>query len=240
MYHSIADGDGPTYMPATLFRDQLALLQESGYRVAALSELRPWLRGEAALPERTAVLTFDDALTDFADTAAPAIAAHGWSATLFVPTAWVGRKSEWVGADPSQAVLDWPAIRGLSEAGFDIGSHAETHSDLTRLSQQELRRELVQSKARIEQELQRPAPHFAAPYGAANAAVRAEIARHYDLAVGVRLGRAERTSDAFDLPRIEMHYFRSLPLWRDFLNGRGDAYFAVRQAARAIRSSLLS
>lgn len=239
MYHSVAHGDGPTFMPPAAFQDQLNALEDSGYRVVSLRELARWRKGETELPRKTAVLTFDDALSDFAEAAAPPILVKGWSATVFVPTCWVGRNSEWRGADPSQRVLDWAAIRQLKSDGVEVGSHAETHSDLTKLSPEAARDELVNSRRRLEEELGEEVTLFAAPYGAVNARVRDEISNHYQLAAGVKLGRVDAESDPFDLPRVEMHYFRDLALWRDFLDGKAEAYFALRQVARSVRAGLV-
>jgi peptidoglycan/xylan/chitin deacetylase (PgdA/CDA1 family) len=238
MYHSVAYGAGPTFMPPELFAGQLDALQETGYRVARLDDLSRWRRGETEFPNRTAILTFDDALSDFADAAVPPILNRGWSATVFVPTSWVGRRSDWRGADVSQQVLDWPELRSLHAAGVAVGSHAETHSDLTKLPLEKAAAEIADSKTRLEQELGASVTTFAAPYGAVDAPVRGEIARHYELAAGVKLGRVDAGSDPFDLPRIEMHYFRDLALWRDFLQGGAEAYFAMRQLARSVRSSI--
>lgn len=237
MYHSVAAGDGPTFMPPAAFSAQLDALDDTGYRVVPLADLARWRRGETALPAKTAVLTFDDALSDF-ERAAAEVRARGWSATVFVPTSWAGRNSGWRGAYASQRVLDWTAIRALHAAGVEIGSHAETHNDLTRLSASEARGEIVNSKRRLEQELGSAVTLFAAPYGATNASVRAEIARHYELAVGVKLGRAHAHADPFDLPRVEMHYFRDRSLWREFLLGGAETYFALRQVARSVRAGL--
>jgi peptidoglycan/xylan/chitin deacetylase (PgdA/CDA1 family) len=238
MYHSVANGDGPTFMPRSLYEAQLDALKDAGYHVAPLADIERWRNGEGELPAKTAMLTFDDALSDFAEAAAPAVLSRGWTATVFAPTSWVGRHSGWRGADPRQRVLSWAELRSLRQSGIEIGSHAETHRDLAKLPEEELRAEIANSRIRLEQELDAPVTQFAAPYGAVNAAVRAEIARHYRLAAGVKLGRADRRSDLFDLPRIEMHYFRDLALWRNFLRDGAGAYFALRQVARSVRAGL--
>ena len=44
-----------------------------------------------------------------------------------------------------------------------------------------------------------------------------------------------RGDDIYDLPRIEMFYFRDERRWRDHLVGRGGAYLAARRALRWVR-----
>ena len=77
---------------------------------------------------------------------------------------------------------------------------------------------------------------FAPPYGRMSPAVRAEVSRQYLAAVGTVMGRARRTSDIYDLPRIEMWYFRHERRWRAYLEGGARGYFIVRKALRKVRT----
>ncbi len=65
-------------------------------------------------------------------------------------------------------LLTWGDVRTLSQHGFSIGSHTASHAVLTTLSRNELQRELRQSKARIERELQQDCPWIAYPNGECN------------------------------------------------------------------------
>jgi len=235
MYHSIGRGGDPTHIGAELFAEHLAALEEAGYHIRRFADLAS--PESTIFAEKTAIVTFDDAYADFCANAAPELIRRNWPATVFTPTGWVGKTARWRGARGEQ-LLDWPQIRELAGAGIEFGSHAVSHRDLTRLPTAALREELVQSRARIEQELGAAVGTFAAPYGAANGEVRAEIARVYDAAAGVRLARALPGGDLFDVPRIEMHYFRDVKTWRRFLAREATGYFAARQAMRSIRAGI--
>jgi peptidoglycan/xylan/chitin deacetylase (PgdA/CDA1 family) len=237
MYHSISGGAGPTCIHPVIFAEQMAALAEAGCQVMSLSQLATLRANASALPARTVIITFDDAYANFAENAAPLLIERGWTATVFAPTGWVGRQSGWEGAS-GEALMDWRQIRDLTKAGIEFGSHSVWHRDLTTLDGDELSRELTFSQSRLEQELGAPARTFAAPYGALNGKVRAEIARYYDVAVTTRLARTRRTGDLHDVPRVEMHYFRDIRRWRRFLAGRADDYFVLRQIARAVRGYL--
>lgn len=239
MYHSISELAGPTAISPALFAGQMQALQDLGWHVADLSEFVAWRKGEQELPARTAVITFDDAFVDFEENAAPELIARGWNATVFVPTKCAGRRVDWGGVGESQLVLDWPAMRALAEAGIRFGSHAETHGNLAKMDAGSALEELVRSKMKLERELGEAISHFAAPYGATDGALRAAIAQHYASNVGVRLDCANRTANLYDIPRIEMHYFRSLKRWRGFLDG-DSAYLGVRKALRAAKSIVSS
>jgi len=61
--------------------------------------------------------------------------------------------------------LTWDEVRVLSQRGFAIGSHTVNHPVLTRLSGKALERELCESKAAVERELQTQCPWIAYPCG---------------------------------------------------------------------------
>ncbi len=67
----------------------------------------------------------------------------------------------------------WQELRDLAAKGVEIGSHTHSHPHLTELSDAELKRELVDSRKRIEDELGRPCAYLAYPFGEHNARVRA-------------------------------------------------------------------
>ena len=61
------------------------------YHVVSISRVLSTLDGGPALPPRAVLLTFDDAYTSFARVAWPILRAHGFPATVFVPTAFPDR-----------------------------------------------------------------------------------------------------------------------------------------------------
>jgi peptidoglycan/xylan/chitin deacetylase (PgdA/CDA1 family) len=71
------------------FEEQVRLLA-SRYRPLALEELLAVRRGEAELPLRSVLVTFDDGYRDFAGEAWPILRRHGVPVLLFVPTAYPG------------------------------------------------------------------------------------------------------------------------------------------------------
>jgi len=106
--------------------------------------------------------------------------------------------SELEGDDPQQlATLTWDELREI-----DVGSHGVTHAHLTRLSDEELRRELVESKRQIEDELGRPCPDFAYPYGEHDERVRSAVrAAGYERAYGL----TSDGDDQYALRRVDLY-----------------------------------
>jgi len=64
---------------------------------------------------------------------------------------------------PEFEACKWDELREMAANGIEIGAHTVTHPILSRL--QDPAFEMLESKRRIEEELQRPVPHFAYPNG---------------------------------------------------------------------------
>jgi peptidoglycan/xylan/chitin deacetylase (PgdA/CDA1 family) len=233
-WHSISEGPGPTRIAPTAFREQLAVLADTGCAVLRLRDLPSRLADPAALPPRAVVLTFDDGFLDFAATAAPALEARGWPSTLFLAAARVGRISEWPGMPPRQVqpLLDWTALARLADQGVEIGAHGLSHLDLTRLPAAAAEAEIAGSRQVLEERLGTRVHAFAYPFGRSTSALRDAVGRHYALGVGTALRRARPGCDLRALPRIDMWYFRRPERLRRFVERGRSAYAGVRRILR--------
>jgi peptidoglycan/xylan/chitin deacetylase (PgdA/CDA1 family) len=241
MYHSISAGSEPIAIAPPVFRRQMEILAECGCHGVSLRDYRRWRLGEVDLAEGFVVLTFDDGYEDFATVAFPEISKRGWGCTLFLPTDWIREADAGVGGDggPTSRFLSWPAVADLARAGVELGGHGVTHADLTTLAGPDARREIVESKRAIEERTAAPVSAFAPPYGRSSRALRQEIAQHYACAVGTHLRLTRPGSPVFDLPRIEMWYFRDPRRWRHYLRSGPTAYFAARKLLRSARTLLM-
>lgn len=237
-YHSVSAAPGPTSTPMETFRMQMDELAEAGYAAMTIADFIDWRSGRLP-PARRALITFDDAFLDFAEAAHPILKTHGFSSVVFVPTGKLGGPEAWLGADtPARTLMSWDQIELLARDGVEFGSHSINHADLTAIPPDERRREIVESGDELERRLGKPTRTFAAPYGHVNKPALAEIAARYEAAFGTRFDRPRQDDDPFDVPRIEMHYFRERPRWRDFLEG-GQAYFQTRKLLRSVRETAM-
>jgi peptidoglycan/xylan/chitin deacetylase (PgdA/CDA1 family) len=156
---------------------------------------------------RSLQVTFDDAFRSAA-TVFPDLRRLGLPVQIFVCTQYAGDGDpltipELEGDDPAQlATMTWDELRAHGADGIEIGSHGVSHAHLPQLSDGELRRELVESKREIEDELARPCPDFTYPYGEHDARVReAARAAGYERAYGLR----GRTGDPYASPRLDLY-----------------------------------
>jgi peptidoglycan/xylan/chitin deacetylase (PgdA/CDA1 family) len=238
-YHSISEAPGPTSIPPAVFAMQMQVLADLGRRGVRLSEFIDWHQGSVGDAEDGVLITFDDAFEDFAQVAAPILRRHGFSALMFVPTRRLGQPEGWPGAnDPPRPLMDWAMVRTLAEDGFEFGGHSRSHADLTKLSTADREEEIVGCAEDLSVEIGKPVEGFAAPYGRVSPEVVETIGQHYRVAFGTRLALPERGKDRFDIPRIDMHYFRDPKHWTGLLEGR-MGYLRLRQALRAVRSKVV-
>lgn len=176
-----------TVTPAA-FAQQMDWLARNGYRVVRLSQLEAFLDGRLRLPPRSVVLTFDDGYESFYQHALPVLQRHGFPATLFIV-------SDFVGAGDA---LSWAQLRELVDTGLiEIGAHSKTHRNLAlrragdseSAHLQTLDAELRLPREQIERQLGVPVRHFAYPYGDANTPVLDALAgQSYRLATTVSAG----------------------------------------------------
>jgi peptidoglycan/xylan/chitin deacetylase (PgdA/CDA1 family) len=199
VYHGVGicdDADDPDRLVVSpeRFEVQLRYLLRRGYRFVTAGELSP----DAPPPAGTAVLTFDDGFADWLEHVVPVLRRLGLRASFYVCTGWWDGHHPLVRGDAGR-LLDEAGARELVAAGMEIGSHSETHPDLRRLGDDELRRELSASKAAVEELTGEPCRTLAYPYGLSDARVQA-AARDagYELALGWQPGPWR----AFDVPRL--------------------------------------
>jgi peptidoglycan/xylan/chitin deacetylase (PgdA/CDA1 family) len=70
---------------------------------------------------------------------------------------------------PGSAVLNWEQVREMAGAGIEFGSHTVSHPTLTMLDDDELHRELYESRMKIQQETGQPVEVVGYPVGNAYA-----------------------------------------------------------------------
>ena len=156
---------------------QVGLLAKRGYAPVTFGEA---VAGTSEV--RRAALTFDDAYRSVLRFGLNVLSEHRFIATVFVatdyvgverPVSWAGDLHRWLDSPHADELipLSWPELKALAEAGWEIGSHSCSHRPLTGLPRAELVRELEDSKACIEEQLQQPCLSFCYPYGDLNDSV---------------------------------------------------------------------
>jgi len=76
------------------------------------------VQAKAPVPEKTVVLTFDDAVRSHLTFAAPLLKRLGFQATFFVTHRWMADREHF---------LNWEEIARLHQMGFEVGNHSWGH-----------------------------------------------------------------------------------------------------------------
>jgi len=156
VWPEISDSGAPAAVPVRRFRAQIDLLADMEIQVVSLARA-------AEAPRAGVALTLDRGHRATYTIAYPILAQRGLTATVYVATGSVssGRRTESGGAG-----MTWSMLRELSEAGWTVGSHGVSHRCLVELPDQELERELAESRTVLAESLGRSCRHFCAPGGA--------------------------------------------------------------------------
>ena len=170
-YHKI--GPPPAHGWETWFRvhepvfvEQLAALREGGWQPVDVATFVRGLTEPAQLPERAALITFDDGYRSVRELALPLLERVGYPAVLFVPTDFVGRTNLFdLESEPEEPLCDWDELRELVRRGVAVQSHGASHRALSELTSAERALELERSKAALEAELEQSVELFSYPYG---------------------------------------------------------------------------
>jgi peptidoglycan/xylan/chitin deacetylase (PgdA/CDA1 family) len=145
-------------------------------------------------PPKSYWLTFDDGRRNNYEVAFPLLVKHGLRGTFFV---MADRLLEGGAAHFSVA-----EAREMIAAGMSIGSHSCTHPHLARIPVEQMRREVFDSKAKLEDALQVPMHAFCYPYGNWNHAVVAAVEEAgYLMGVSTIRRNSNRAADRFCLSR---------------------------------------
>lgn len=174
MYHMVRDhvpgsASNKLRVAPAMFERQIRWLAENGYHFALMSELtRP-----EALPPRTVALTFDDGFADNLLNADPVLEKFNARATLYLVQDRHGRDwSVYKKAHHNSGELmrepkldDDQVERMLASGRWELGGHTVTHANLSKLTEDEKRREIGDSKRALEAQFQTRLSSFAYPFG---------------------------------------------------------------------------
>lgn len=182
------------FVPPAEFRRHLAHLARMGYQTVTPMEYSHSLDHKTTF-DRRIWITFDDGLIDNYEAAFPALVEAGMTATFFVVTDRV------LGGEPGYMTL--PMLREMADAGMAIESHTRSHPRLARIDADQMKDEVLGSKARLEDALGLPVNSFCYPYGNFSpAVVEAVRAAGYSLATSTIRGNKNTGADRFTLKRV--------------------------------------
>lgn len=176
MFHSLTAPDRPEeddyHLRPARFRLFLSQVRTSSYRWVT-----PTAWYKSADPDERLLLTFDDGYDDLYTELLPAVIELKLKPLVFLVADRMGATNVW---DHSRGLrqrtlLTVTQVREMQRYGVEFGSHTLTHPWLPDTNDAELRREVHDSKLRLEDLLGTSVPAFAYPFGGVDQRVRAVV-----------------------------------------------------------------
>jgi len=208
----------------------MSFLKKEGYETTGLETLTENHSFEDGV--KRVIITFDDGFRDFYTSAFPILRDFGFSATVFLPTQFIGNDAPGL---RNKYYLSWQEVRTVADQQIEFGSHTVTHCQLINENGPRISIELKESKKVIEDRIGRRVRFFAYPYAFPDHRkkftniLRAKLVETgYACCVTTRIGTANILDDPYSLKRIPVNSFDDEELFKAKLNGAYD-WLAVPQ-----------
>lgn len=201
MYHYIEDTErakkDKRIVTPQSFEKQMRFLKVNDYNVITLEEFAGYLKEKRKVPKNTVVLTFDDGHLDNYQEAYPILKKYGLPATMFVIVNNLSKPN----------FMTEEQITEMSNSGLiTIGSHTLTEPHLPSLKDEvRLKREIYDSKKKLEVILNKPVNCFSYPIGGFNKKIRQMVINAgYTLAITTSPGLYYPNDDPFAIKRVRI------------------------------------
>ncbi|MEM7727445.1 MAG: polysaccharide deacetylase family protein [Cyanobacteria bacterium P01_A01_bin.45] len=143
------------------------LIKSQGLTPISLDQLVAHLRTGSPLPAKPILLTFDDGYGGHYEYVYPLLEKYGYPAVFSIYI-------KYIGINTGRSHVSWEEIKTMSKNPLvTIAAHSMTHPpDLTKLSEEEIRKEIFESKQKLEKELGKKINYFTYPAGKHNETVK--------------------------------------------------------------------
>lgn len=199
LYHLIAtpleaeDAQYTLVVSPELFAEQMKALHDAGWHTITAAELGRALEVDVQPPIKTFVVTIDDGYVDGYTEAFPVLQENGFVATYYLPTGRIG----WT------RILTARQIREMADAGMEMADHSVSHIDLTSLSIENARAEIIGPIDYLDALIGIRPTTFAYPFGMYNDDLMKELdAAGFSLGFTTTNSCRESFATRFETPRL--------------------------------------
>lgn len=177
------------------FENMLKFFEKNNITPITFWDLKNAINKEKQLPKNPVILTFDDGYSDHYYNAFRILENFNMKGVFFI-----------VSGNPNvkKWYMTWQQIQEISAAGHEIGSHSVSHVDLTRLSDEALKTEVLESKKEIEKYIQKPVLSFCYPSGRHDDRTVEEVKKYYIFARTTQYGKNFSVENRFQIPALRI------------------------------------
>lgn len=182
-----------------LFEGQMKSLEEAGFKTYFVKDVPDILNGKIGLSSKSAILTFDDGYEDFYTVVFPILKKYQLRATAYIIYDFIGRKG----------FMNEKEINEILASDLvEIGSHTLDHLYLKLVPESTARKQIFESKQKLEERFRIKIMTFAYPYGAfTQETVNLVKEAGYIAAVTVIPGMQQSEQNLFYLSRVRPGIF---------------------------------
>lgn len=157
--------DDPFHLrvPTGRLRTQIELLLDAGFEFVTVEQFVRRANGGEPPPGMVA-MSFDDGMEDNHSILLPLLREYGITATIYIPTGYVGKPNPFMGEDSRETMMTADQLRDLVEAGVELGAHTVTHPHLEELDEEACFKEMVDGRDQLEELTGVRATTFAYPF----------------------------------------------------------------------------
>ena len=199
-YHGISNDDWTYSVNLADFKRQIQYLLSKGYEFITMAKLLSYLEGHYEIKKPSVILTFDDGYKDILPVRA-FLKTNKIKPTLFILADT--KRANIKELENKRDFLNSNDLKLLLKNGWEIGSHTTTHSDMYKLSNKDIGKEIKGSKRKIEKDLNIKVDYIAYPKGRYNNRVLSSTQDcGYKLGLTMDDGKIYRDMNQFLIPRI--------------------------------------
>lgn len=219
-YHHVSDSTpASTSISPEQFAKHMQFLADNNFNVIALSTLMNSIKQQQVLPDKSVVITFDDAYLDILNQGKPILDKHGFPFTIFINPGIVEQNSG--------KYLSWQQLKAMADDGVIIANHGMEHDSLARTPAgmtstawlAKNTESLLNAEKIIAEKTGQSWRYFAYPYGEYNPEIQQWILENDFVAFSQQSGAVGLGTDITSIPRFPASQpYDQLSSLRDKLN----------------------
>lgn len=220
MYHKVpvvpSGSKHRTFVTRDNFEKHLRFFARRGLQSITFQDYLAFSTGDKPLrefPRKPFILTFDDGYRDNYHNMLPIARKYGFKGVLFLLGDFSASGNFWdTGEDAEEnRIMTTEQKKVFVDQGWEIGAHTLSHPDLTRLSDEDVRHELRESREQIEHELQTRVVSFAYPFGTYDERIKNLVRQTgFEFGIATDSGGLTIEDDRFAIFRVNMFPEESL------------------------------
>ena len=202
-YHHVSDTTpASTSISPAQFAKHMQYLVDHNFKVIPLSKMVSAIKQQQALPDKSVVITFDDAYLDILTHGKPILDKHGFPFTIFINPGIVEQTSS--------KFLSWQQLKSMADDGVIIANHGMEHDSLARIPEGMTQQtwltknttSLLAAEKMIAEQTGQSWRYFAYPYGEYSPQVQQWIRENDFVAFSQQSGAVGLATDLTSIPRF--------------------------------------